>query len=107
MPLWFSLTIQASIMLVVFAIGLQTTWTEATFLFRQPALLIKSLLARNVAMPLVAILLAKTFPMHSAVKGAIVLLSVTPIPRVLPNVLVKAGARASYASGLLVSHSVL
>jgi bile acid:Na+ symporter, BASS family len=107
MPLWFSLTIQASIMLVVFAIGLQTTWTGASFLFRQPALLIKSLLARNVAMPLVAILLAKALPMHPAVKGAIVLLSVTPIPPVLPTVLVKAGARASYASGLLVSHSIL
>ncbi len=107
MPLWFSITIQASIVLVVFAIGLETTWPEAIFLFRQPALLIKSLAARNVAMPLVAILLAKVFPMHPAVKGAIVLLSVTPIPPVLPNALLKAGGRASYASGLLVSHSVL
>jgi len=107
MPLWFSITIQASIMLVVFAIGLETTWTNAIFLFRQPKLLIKSLLARNLAMPLVAILLVKVFPVHPAVKGAIVLLSVTPIPPVLPNALLKAGARASYVCGLLVSHSVL
>lgn len=107
MPLWFSITIQASIVLVVFAIGLETTWANAISLFRQPALLIKSLVARNVAMPLVAILLAKVFPIHPAVKGAIVLLSVTPIPPVLPNALLKAGARASYACGLLVSHSVL
>jgi BASS family bile acid:Na+ symporter len=57
-------------------------------------------------MPLVAILLVKVFPVHPAVRGAIVLLSVTPIPPVLPNALLKAGARASYACGLLVSHSV-
>jgi BASS family bile acid:Na+ symporter len=107
MPVWFSLAIQASIMLIVLAIGLQTTWTDAVFLFRQPALLIKSLVARNVVMPMVAILLVKAFPVHPAVKIAIVLLSVTPVPPVLPNALIKAGARASYASGLLVSHSVL
>lgn len=107
MPLWFSIAIQASIMLVVFAIGLETTWATAIFLFRRPALLIKSLVARNLAMPLVAILLAKVFLVHPAVKGAIVLLSVTPIPPLLPNALLKAGARASYAYGLLVSHSVL
>ncbi len=107
MPLWFSIAIQASIVLVVFAIGLETTWTNAIFLFRQPTLLVKSLIARNLAMPLVAILLAKAFPVHPAVKGAIVLLSVTPIPPALPNALLKAGARASYACGLLVSQSVL
>jgi BASS family bile acid:Na+ symporter len=94
-------------MLIVFAIGLETTWPNAIFLFRQPGLLVKSLFARNVAMPLVAILLVRAFPVHPAVKGAIVLLSVTPIPPVLPNALVKAGARAAYVSGLLVSHSVL
>jgi bile acid:Na+ symporter, BASS family len=107
LPLWFSITIQASIMLVVFGIGLETTWANAISLFRQPALLFKSLVARNLAMPLIAILLVKAFPVHPAVKGTIVLLSVTPIPPVLPNALVKAGARASYACGLLVSHSVL
>ncbi len=107
MPLWFSIAIQASIVLIVFAIGLETSWANAIFLFRQPTLLVKSLLARNLAMPLVAILIAKAFPMHPVVRGAIVLLSVTPIPPALPNALLKAGARASYACGLLVSQSVL
>jgi bile acid:Na+ symporter, BASS family len=107
MPVWFSVAIQASIMMIVLAIGLQTTWADAVFLFRQPGLLIKSLLARNVAMPVVAILLVKAFPIHPAVKIAIVLLSVTPVPPVLPNALMKADARACYALGLLVSHSVL
>jgi len=107
MSLWFGLAIQASIILLVFAIGLRTTWKDAIFLFRQPALLLNSLVARNVAMPVIAILLAKEFPVHPAVKGAIVLLSVTPVPPILPNALVKAGARTAYASGLLVSHSLL
>jgi BASS family bile acid:Na+ symporter len=107
MPVWFSAAIQASIMLIVLAIGLETTWADAVFLFRQPGLLIKSLLARNIVMPVVAILLVKAFPVHPAVKIAIVLLSVTPVPPVLPKSLMKAGARAPYALGLLVSHSVL
>jgi bile acid:Na+ symporter, BASS family len=104
---WFGLAIRAAIMLILFSIGLQTNWAKATFLFRQPVLLNKSLVVRNVAMPLIAILLAKTFPVHSPVKGAIALLSITPVPPVWPAALVKAGARASYVSGLLVSHSVL
>lgn len=49
MPLWFSITIQGSIVLDVFAIGLETTWANAVSLFRQPALLTKSLVARNLA----------------------------------------------------------
>jgi BASS family bile acid:Na+ symporter len=43
---------------------------------------------------------------HPAVKIAIVLLSVTPVPPLLPNMLVKAGGSAAYACGLLVSHSI-
>jgi BASS family bile acid:Na+ symporter len=107
MPIWVALAIQASIMLVVFAIGLQTAPADALFLFRHPPVLLKSLVARNVAMPLVAILLVRAFPLHPAVKGAIVLLSVTPVPPILPPALLKAGARAPYVSGLLVSHSIL
>jgi BASS family bile acid:Na+ symporter len=106
MPLWISITIQVSIVLVVFAIGLETTWANAISLFQQPVMLIKSLVARNVAMPLVAILLVKAFPVYPAVRGAIVLLSVTPIPPDLPIALPKGSAHASYVRGLLVSHSV-
>jgi len=110
MPEWFKfvlIALQVSIVLLVLAIGIRTTWAEAIFLFQNPELLFKSLLARNVVMPLVAILLVKAFSIHSAVKLSIVLLSVTPIPPLLPRTLEKAGARASYACGLLVSHSVL
>jgi BASS family bile acid:Na+ symporter len=48
------LVLKASIMLAVFAIGLQATFADATFLFRRPSQLVLAFLSMNVFMPLVA-----------------------------------------------------
>ena len=67
---WFklaALALQISIFAQVFAIGLGTTWLEATYLFRSPRLLWNSVLARNLAVPVIAILLIKAFSFHGAI----------------------------------------
>ena len=107
---WFklaALVLQVSVIAQVFAIGLGTTWQDATYLFRCPRLLGNSILARNVAVPLIAILLIKAFSFHLAIAITLGVLAVTPVPPLLPRSQLKAGGRSEYVLGLLVSQSLL
>lgn len=101
------IAIKASILLTVLALGLNANWRDATFLFRKPALLLKSLLAMNVLMPLVAAGLAVMFDLPTAVKVALVALAISPVPPILPKKQLKAGGDESYAIGLLVAIAIL
>jgi BASS family bile acid:Na+ symporter len=101
------LVLKISIMMQVFAIGLGTTWQDATHLFRRPKLLVNSILARNVAMPIIAILLIKLLSLHGAMAITIAVLAITPVPPLLPKSQLKAGARSEYVLGLLISQTVL
>jgi len=110
MQQWFQLAgwaLKISIMIQLLAIGLGTNWREATYLFRQPALLLKSILARNVAVPIVAVLLIKLFTLRPAVAIALGVLALTPVPPLLPKGQLKGGGRSEYVLGLLVSQAVL
>jgi bile acid:Na+ symporter, BASS family len=110
MQQWLSLAILAlkvSIPMQVFAIALGATWHDVVYLFRRPRLLANSVLARNVAVPIIAILLIKTFPFHVATAITLGILAVTPVPPLLPKSQIKAGAHSSYVLGLLVSQSLL
>ncbi|HEY1496498.1 MAG TPA: hypothetical protein VGF49_18220 [Candidatus Solibacter sp.] len=110
MPTWFklaALALQISIAAQVIALGLGTTWGDATYLFRTPLLLGKSILARNVAVPVIAVLLILLFRFHLAMAITLGVLAVTPVPPLLPRSLLRAGARTEYILGLLVSQSVL
>ncbi len=101
------LALKISILIQVLAIGLGATWQDTIYLFRRPRLLANSILARNVAMPLIAILLIKTFSFHVAVAITIGVLAVTPVPPLLPRSQLKAGGRSEYVLGLLVSQAIL
>jgi BASS family bile acid:Na+ symporter len=107
---WFrlaALALQVSVIAQVFAIGLGTTWQDATYLFRRPRLLGNSILARNVAVPVIAILLIKAFSFHVTIAIVLGVLAVTPVPSLQPKSQLKAGARSEYVLGLLVSQSPL
>jgi BASS family bile acid:Na+ symporter len=101
------LALRVSIPVQVFAIGLRGGWSDAVYLFRRPRLLASSVLARNVAVPILAILLIKAFPFDVAVAITLGVLAVTPVPPLLPRSQMKAGAHSSYVLGLLVSQSLL
>ncbi|WP_072032435.1 bile acid:sodium symporter family protein [Fischerella sp. PCC 9605] len=101
------LALKASIILSVFAIGLKATFADATFLFRRPGYLIRAFLSMNVLMPLVALAIDEAFALHPAVKIALVAISVSPIPPILPNKALKAGGKEDYTIGLLVAISAL
>ena len=101
------LVLKASIMLIVFAIGLKANFSDVTCLFRRPAQLSRALLSMNVLMPLIALGLVEGLDLHPAVQIALIAIAVSPIPPVLPNKALKAGGQENYTIGLLVAAAVI
>ena len=101
------LVLKISIILSLLAIGLKSTFADAAFLFRKPGHLARAILAMYVIMPIVALLIAYSFNLNPVVKIALVVLSVSPIPPILPNKMFKAGGKEDYTIGLLADTSLL
>ena len=99
--------IKLSITLSVFAIGLKASFADASYLFRRPALLVRTLFSMNVIMPLFALLVALSFDLNHPVEIALIALSVSPIPPILPNKALKSGGEENYTIGLLVATTLL
>lgn len=100
-------TILFSIVLLVFGLGLRAMPGDAISLFRAPALLLRSLLAMNVVVPLLAVVLAAMLDLHPAVKIALVTMAVSPVPPFLPGKQLKLVVREAYVYGLLVATALL
>ncbi len=97
-----------SIMLIVISFALRATWRDATSLFRNPSLLLRSLLAMNVLMPIFAMTLVGLFSLRPAVAIALLTLAVSPVPPFLPREQLQvAGKRAYDVHGLLGASSLL
>ena len=101
------LVLKVSIILSVVAIGLKASFADAAYLLKRPGELLRALLSINVVMPVVALAIALTFNLNPAVKIALVALSVSPVPPILPNRALKAGGQENYTIGLLVTILVL
>lgn len=99
--------LQGSILLIVLSLGLQSTWQDATSLFRRPALLLRSFVSMNLVMPVLAALTALWFRLNPEVKIALVLLAVSPMPPLLPRKLLKLGGKEAYVQGLLTAMALL
>jgi BASS family bile acid:Na+ symporter len=98
--------INASMFLIVFAIGSHATLGDLTYLFRQPRLLIRSVVSMNVVMPMFAVAAAVALDLPPALEIALVALAISPVPPILPGKQEKAGGGASYTLGLLTSTSI-
>jgi len=97
------MAIRGSIFLLVFAIGLDATIREVSYLVRRPGLLARSLLSMNVVMLAFAIAVVLLFKLEPEVKIALVALAVSPVPPILPKRQAKAGGSHDYAIGLLAA----
>jgi BASS family bile acid:Na+ symporter len=95
------LAMQASIALIVFSIGLDARFQDLADVLHRPGLLLRSLLAMFVVMPLLAVALSVLFDLNHTVELALVALALAPVPPILPKKQAKAGGAASYAVGLL------
>ena len=98
---------KASIMMSVLAIGLDTTWAEASYLFRHPRRLLQAVISMNIIMPLFAIAAAFLLPLAGPVKLALIALSVSPVPAGFAKKAMKMGGTEAYVIGLLVSAAIV
>src|SRR5262249_34849852 len=101
------LALQASIVLVVLAVGLQVSASQVLYLLARPALLVRTILSLFVAMPLVAVVLTSVFTFHSAVAVAIVAVAGSPVPPLLPQKSLTAGGKPSYTIDVLAAAAAL
>jgi len=94
--------INLSMWLMVFGVALNAGAWRTRILFRDPALLLRSVVAMYVVMPFFAVWVALNFDLNRAVLTALMLLALSPVPPVLPSKQIKAGGNTHYVVGLLV-----
>jgi bile acid:Na+ symporter, BASS family len=89
------LTLQLSIAGTLFGFGLKAGGEGLMYLFRRPSLLVRSLVAVLVVMPVLAVVLARVFDFSREAEIALVALSISPVPPLLPRREAKAGGHYS------------
>ena len=99
--------LKASIAAIVVAVGLNATLASAFCVLRQRGRLFRLSAAMFLAAPATAVLLALSFDLHPAVELALVALSVSPVPPLLPRKAFRAGGTPEYVVGLYVASSLL
>ncbi len=100
------IALKASVGVLILAIGLGSTFADLLYIWRRPALLLRSLLAMYVLVPLVAVLLVSLLPISAAVKAALLVLAVSAGAPLLPRKLGAFGSDA-YVFSLVVLSSLL
>jgi BASS family bile acid:Na+ symporter len=100
------LSIKLSISSLILAIGMAATVTDIAYIWQRPMLLIRSLAAMYVFVPLAAFLIVKMIPLTQGAKVALLVLAVSSGAPILPLKLGRIG-RDPYIYSLLVTSSLL
>ena len=100
------LVLKLSVASLIFAIGLGSTAADFGYLWRRPALLVRSLLAMYVVVPLAALAAVRLLALPPPVKTAILVLAISAGAPLLPKKLMKLG-REGYVFSLVVTSSLL
>lgn len=98
--------LKVTVTVIIFGIGLDSTPRDAVRLFRHPALLLRSVLAMYVLVPLAALALVKLLPLSPGVEAGLLVLAVSAGAPLLPRKLLGIGDGA-YIFSLVVVSSVL
>jgi BASS family bile acid:Na+ symporter len=91
---------------LIFAIGLDSNPGDLTYLWRRPLLLIKSLTAMYVVVPLTALLAVRKLSLPADVGTALLVLAISAGAPLLPRKLMKLG-NGEYVFSLVVTTSLL
>lgn len=97
------LLLKAAVGVIIFAIGLDSTAKDATHLLHRPGLLLRSVLAMYVLVPLAAFALVKTLTLAPGVEIGLLVLAVSAGAPLLPRKLLRIGDGAYIFSLVLVS----
>lgn len=90
-----------SLAVLVFGSGLGARFGDVTALLRRPGLLVRSLIAVLVVAPVLAVALVGLLDLDREIAIALVALSISPLPPLLPGRSAKAGGEPQYGLGLV------
>lgn len=93
-----SFALKASLFGLVLSVGLQSRWSDFTYVLRRPALLLRAILAVHVVVPAIVIGLCLLLPIASWTKAGLVMMAVSPLAPLAPIKMLKGAAR-EYAVG--------
>ena len=98
-----------TIFLAVLVEGMAVSRRDVEYLFRNPARLVRTVLAMNIFGPIVAITVCSVFALHPAVIVALVTLSMTPVGALFPQGMLPRvrSERGAHAHGLFVATTLL
>ncbi|NML44277.1 Na+-dependent transporter [Ramlibacter sp. G-1-2-2] len=101
------LALQLSMALIICSVALEASFADLMYLWRRPGLLVRSLVAMLVVMPLFATAMLLKFDLNHAVVTALLASAISPVPPILPNKQIKAGGEAAYVIGLLTTTALV
>ena len=99
------LLIKLSVGAMILAVGMGATFADVAYLWRRPALLLRSVLAMYVLVPLAAFVLAELLPLAPGVRVALLVIAVSAGAPLLPRRLRLGGS--PYVFSLVVTSSLL
>lgn len=97
--------LKTAVGLMIFAIGLSARLADLGLILRRPGLVLRSLVAMYVLVPLAAVVLVKLLPIPITAKIALLVLAVSAGAPLLPRRLATFGSRG-YVFGLVVASSL-
>ena len=98
--------LKIAVSVLVFAIGSRSTLADLTFLWRHPALMLRSFFVMYVLVPLAVLGLIYVMPVSAMTKAALLVLAVSAGAPLLPRKL-DMGSSSSYVFSLVVTSSLL
>jgi BASS family bile acid:Na+ symporter len=101
------LTVQLSVLCIGFGFGLKSTVADLLFLWRHPGLLLRSVAAMLVIMPVVAVVLTEWLDVRRTSEIVLIAMAISPVPPLLPRREAKAGGHQQYALSLMATLALL
>jgi len=99
----FKLIIEASMILLVLGIGLQSSLSDLSHMLTRPGLFVRGMIAVNLVVPLTAVLLCLIFPLAPPTRAGIIVMAVSPLCPLVLSKMLKTGADRAYVIGLYVA----
>jgi BASS family bile acid:Na+ symporter len=94
-------------MALIFATGMSATADDIRYLWQRPALLLRSIVAMYVVMPVVAVVMVRVLALPPKTELALVVLAICAGAPLVPKKLIKLGGNPSFVFSLIVTTSLL
>lgn len=95
----FLLALQLSLIAIVLSVGMQSRWSDLTYMFGRPAILLKAIVAVNVIVPAVAVALCLLLSIPPSTRAGLILMAASPLAASAPLKMLRTEAERSYVVG--------